>query len=64
MNAKKGLLTFLLVFSIVLLLGMGISYLWSLFFHAEAAINWETSFQLSLIMGIILGIVEGRRKQH
>jgi hypothetical protein len=38
--------------------------LWSLFFHAEAAINWETSFQLSLIMGIILGIVEGRRKQH
>jgi ABC-type phosphate transport system permease subunit len=62
MNAKKMIIGFLTVFAISLLISMGVSFLWSLFFHEVAKIDWESSFRFAIILGIILPILDSRKK--
>jgi hypothetical protein len=58
MRGKKIFLGFITVFSISILVSVGVTLLWSLLFHGIAAIDWETSFRFSLVLGIILPIIE------
>ncbi len=55
---------FILVFAITLLVSIGVTFLWSLVFHGVAIIDWETSFRFAIILGIILTIIDSRKKNR
>ncbi len=61
MNFKKVLIGFIVMFLITLIVSIAVTYLWSLGFHDTAKIDWETSFRLAIILGIIISIVENRK---
>jgi len=62
MDYKKMLIGFITVFAITLLVTAGISFLWNWAFHGLALIDWETSFRFAIILGIVLSIIESRRR--
>jgi len=62
MNFKKIVIRFVAVFAISLLATIGVTFLWSLVFHGVATIDWETSFRFATLLGIILPIIESRKK--
>jgi hypothetical protein len=63
MDIKTFLLDFLLVFAITLVVSIIVTFLWSLAFHNLAVIDWETSFSLAIIIGIIIPIVNARDRK-
>jgi len=60
MNFKKGFMRFFVGFGITLLVSLAVTYLWSLSFHETAKIDWETSFRLAIILGII-SVIDKRK---
>jgi uncharacterized membrane protein YesL len=62
MNVKKWFWSFLLVFAVALAASIVVTFLWSLGFHETASIDWETSFQLAIILGIIIPLADIRKK--
>jgi hypothetical protein len=62
MDLKKMIIGFITVFAITLLISIGVTFLWSLLFHGVAIIDWETSFRFAIILGIILPIIDSRKK--
>ena len=62
MNLKKIVIRFIAVFAITLLVTIGVTLLWSLVFHGVAIIDWETSFRFAMLFGIILPIVDSRKR--
>jgi hypothetical protein len=64
MDMKKFFLGFIGYFSITLLVSIGVTFIWSLLFHSIATIDWETSFRLAIIFGIILPIIDARKKKN
>lgn len=62
MDFKKMIIGFITVFAITLLISIGVTFLWSLIFHGVAIIDWETSFRFAIILGIILPIIDSRKK--
>jgi len=63
MDFKKLLLGFIIIFSITLIVSIAVTYLWSLIFYDVATIDWETSFRFAIIFGIILPIIDERKKK-
>lgn len=64
MNLKKIGIGFVTVFAITLLVSLGVTFLWSLLIHGVAIIDWETSFRLAIIFGIIFPIIDARNKNE
>jgi hypothetical protein len=62
MDFKKIAIGFITVFSITLLVTIVVTFLWSLVFHGVAIIDWETSFRFAILLGIILPIIDSRRR--
>ena len=62
MNFKKGIIRFFIGFGITLVVSVAVTYLWSLSFHETAKIDWETSFRLAIILGII-SVIDQRKGQ-
>ena len=62
MSFKKIVVGFITVFAISLLVTLGVTFLWSLAFHGVATIDWETSFRFAILLGIILPVIDSRRK--
>ena len=62
MNVKKWFWNFLLVFAVALAASIVVTFLWSLAFHETASIDWETSFQLAIILGIIIPLANIRNR--
>ena len=62
MDLKKIGIGFITVFSITLLVCMGVTFLWSLIFHGVAIIDWETSFRFAIVFGIIFPIFDSRKR--
>ena len=56
LNIKKFLIHFVTTFTIILGVTAIVTYLWNLGFHGAAAIDWETSFRLAIILGIALPV--------
>ena len=59
MKIKGFLIGFVATFAVTLVVAAIVTYLWSLIFHGAGAIDWETSFLLAIILGIILPITRG-----
>ena len=62
MDFKKIISAFIPVFAIALLVCIVITFLWSLVFHGVAIIDWETSFRFAILFGIILPIIDSRKR--
>ena len=62
MDFKKIVMGFIPVFAIVLLVCVGVTFLWSLVFHGVAIIDWETSFRFAILFGIIFPIIDSRKR--
>jgi len=67
MNLKQTALSFVTIFIVVLLVSVLVTYLYSLIIYNIGVINWETSFQLAIIFGIILtwlNYQDGKEKKN
>ena len=64
MELKKLLIKSITVFSITLIVTIGVTYIWGLIFNDTASIDWETSFRLAIIFGIVFPIIEERNKKN
>ena len=56
LNIKKFLIHFVITFALTLGFAAIVTYLWNLNFHGAAAVDWETSFRLAIILGIALPV--------
>ena len=54
MNAKKFLADFGLTFVVAFLVAVLVTFIWSLMVHGAGGVDWETSFRLAIILGIVL----------
>jgi Na+-driven multidrug efflux pump len=61
MNFKKVLISFAIGFSVTLVASSLVTYLYSLGFHETAKIDWENSFRLAIIFGIVFPFLEARK---
>lgn len=61
MNFKKVLISFIIGFAITFIVSGLVTYLYSLGFHETGKIDWETSFRLAIIIGIIFPVIEARK---
>jgi hypothetical protein len=61
MNIKKLLVDVAAVFAVSLFVSVFVSALWNLVVHGAATLDWETSFRLAILFGIIVPWMESRR---
>lgn len=60
----KYIVSFSLTFAITFIVSVIVTYLYSLFVHGHAMVNWETAVDLAIILGILLPFVEHRGKKN
>jgi hypothetical protein len=60
MNIKKLVVEFVTVFAVTLVTVALVTFLWNLIGHGASAVDWETSFRLATIFGIIQTWVKSR----
>lgn len=58
MNLKRLLVEFAAVFAVTLATAAVVTFLWNLIAHGAGVIDWETSFRLAIVFGIILTSVK------
>jgi hypothetical protein len=63
MNLKKIVIEFITIFSISLVVSIGVTFLWNLVIHGAAMIDWETSFRFAILFGIIFPIINSRKNK-
>ena len=63
MNIKKLLPDFVTVFAITLLVSVIVTLLWNLSVHSVRTVDWETSFRLAVIFGVLVTWMETQRRK-
>jgi hypothetical protein len=58
MNLKNFLVSFATTFVLTLVVAVIVSFLYSLIVHGTAAADWELSFRLAIIFGLILPLTK------
>jgi hypothetical protein len=61
MKFKKLASDFAINFIIVLVVSIIVTYLYSFIVHSSGVIDWETSFRLALIFGIVIPLANKRK---
>ncbi|NTW43343.1 MAG: hypothetical protein HGB14_02670 [Anaerolineaceae bacterium] len=64
MNIKKLGVEFGTVFAVALVTTAIVTLLWNLIGHGKSAVDWETSFRLAVIFGIILTWAKSRETRE
>jgi hypothetical protein len=64
MNVKKLLVDFVTVFAVTLIVSVIVTLLWNLIVLGASTIDWESSFRLAILFGIILSWIETRRSKE
>ena len=64
MKFKQRLVDFTLVFIVTFAVTVAVTFLWNLLIHANALVDWETSFRLAIIFGIVLPLVKVRENKN
>jgi len=63
MKIKVYILTFLLVFGVVFVTNVVITVLWNYFIKSTGLIiDWETSFRLAILFGIVVTVIQTKKK--
>ena len=60
MRAKKLALDMVITIPITFAVVAIVTYLYSLIAHGSGSVNWETAFELSVILGIVLPLCKSR----
>jgi hypothetical protein len=60
MNITKLVVEFVTVFAVALVTTAIVTFLWNIIGHGASVVDWETSFRLAIIFGIILTWVKSR----
>jgi len=60
MNIRKLVVEFALVFVVAFVITTIVTFLWNMIGHGASAVDWETSFRLAIIFGIILTWAKSR----
>jgi hypothetical protein len=66
MNLKNFLISFVATFIVTLVVAVVVSFLYNLIVHGTSAVDWDTSFRLAIMLGIIFPCVrafESRKKE-
>lgn len=61
MSIRKLFLDFVTVFVATLVASASVTLLWKLIVHGAGTIDWETSFRLAIILGLVLSWLEMQR---
>jgi len=56
MKIKEFLVNFVIVFAVVLVVAVIMTYLWNLIVHGSGAVDWNISLVFALSMGIALPV--------
>ena len=64
MKIKNVLVDFVVIFVLVLVVASVVGYLWNLIFHATGTVDWETSFRLAIILGIVFTWMKAREGEQ
>jgi ABC-type sugar transport system permease subunit len=64
MSFQNILRGFLVYFVLVFVVSTGVGYLYSLVAHGQGVIDWESSFRLAFIFGIVLPVVHELERQQ
>lgn len=64
MNIKKLLVDFVTVFAVSLIVSVIVTVLWNLIVHGAGTIDWEASFRVAILFGIVLPWMETRRRKQ
>lgn len=56
MKIKEFFVNFLIVFAVVLVVAVIMTYLWNLILHGSGAVDWNISLVFALSMGIALPV--------
>ena len=62
MKIKLFFKEFIKRFLLTLIVALVVTYLWNLIMHNAGLIDWETSFRLAIIFGIVFGLTEIKDK--
>ncbi len=57
MKIKKFLRDFAIIFAIVFIVSTIVIYIYNLIAYNAGSVNWETSFQLAIIFGIVFPVI-------
>jgi len=60
MKIKQMFIDFVLVFIVTLVVTVVVTFLWNILAHANTIVDWETSFRLAIVLGIVLPFVKVR----
>jgi len=63
MNIKKLLISFVTIFTVTLVVAAIVTFLYSLIIHSAGTIDWETSFRLAIILGIVVPVIRAIRSR-
>jgi hypothetical protein len=63
MNAKMFLADFGQTFVVAFIVAVVVTFVWNLIVHSTGGVDWETSFRLAIILGIVLPITKGFRSR-
>ena len=64
MNIKKLVVEFGTVFAVTLVTVALVTFLWNFIGHGESTVDWETSFRLAVIFGVILTWIKSRETKE
>ncbi len=64
MNTKELLINFTITFALTLVITVVVTFLYSLIVHGTGIIDWETSFRLAIILGIVLPSTRAGEKKE
>ena len=60
MNIKKMVVEFVTTFAAALATAVLVTYLWSRIGYGKTSVDWETSFTLAILFGVILTWTKSR----
>ena len=64
MNMKELLINFVITFAVTLVVTGIVTFLYSLIVHGTGTVDWEASFRLATILGIVLSWTKARESRE
>jgi hypothetical protein len=63
MDKKELLIDFAITFILTFVVAAIVSFLYSLTAHGAGMVDWETSFHMAIILGIVLSWMKARERR-
>jgi hypothetical protein len=64
MNIKQYVFDFAIMFAVVFIVNLVVTFFYSLFVHGSGVIDWDTAFRFGIMLAFILPWVRRREKKQ